>query len=109
MKIKGFILSISFLWVEGMAIFPFILLKTKTPGRFLINHERIHLKQQLELGLILFYAWYFIEYLIRLAQYKKHYLAYLHISFEREAFQHQSDLEYLNKRPFWAFLRYLKR
>ncbi|WP_031526020.1 hypothetical protein [Dyadobacter crusticola] len=105
---KGFILTVSFLWVDAMALFPFILLKRKSPSRFLINHERIHLKQQIELGLIVFYLWYFIEYFIRLVQYKKHYLAYLHISFEREAFQHQSDLAYLEKRRFWAFLKYLR-
>jgi hypothetical protein len=109
MKIKGFILHIPFLWVEAMAFFPFILLKHKSPSRFLINHERIHLKQQLELGLIVFYLWYFAEYFIRLLQYKKHYLAYLHISFEREAFQNQADLDYLQKRPFWAFWKYLER
>ena len=109
MKFKGFIFSISKLWVEGIALFPFILLRTKSPSRFLINHERIHLRQQLEMAIIPFYVWYLIEYLIRLAQYKKHYLAYLHISFEREAYQNQGNLDYLKNRGFWAFLKYLKR
>ena len=108
MKFKGILLNVSFLWVEGMALFPFILVRHKTCSRFLINHEQIHLRQQLELGLIVFYIWYFAEYLIRLIQYKKHYLAYLHISFEREAYQHQADLNYLKKRRLWAFLGYLK-
>jgi len=107
MKFKGFLLNISFLWVEGMAFFPFIFLRRKAPSRFLINHEQIHLRQQLEMGLIIFYIWYFAEYLIRLVQYRKHYLAYLHISFEREAYQHQVDLDYLKKRTFWAFWKYL--
>lgn len=109
MKFKGFLLNVSFLWVEGMALFPFILVKRKPCSRFLINHEQIHLRQQLELGLILFYIWYFAEYLVRLIQYKKHYLAYLHISFEREAYQHQADLDYLRKRRLWAFWGYLKQ
>ncbi|GGC01298.1 hypothetical protein [Dyadobacter sediminis] len=107
MKFKGFLLNISFLWVEGMAIFPFIFLRRKAPSRFLINHEQIHLRQQLEMGIVLFYIWYLAEYLIRLVQHRKHYLAYLHISFEREAYQHQADLEYLKKRSFWAFRKYL--
>ena len=107
MRFKGITLNVSSLWVEGMALFPFILLKTKTPARLLINHERIHLRQQIEMGLVVFYIWYFAEYLIRLVQYKKHYLAYLHISFEREAFRNQDDFEYLEKRKFWAFLKYV--
>jgi hypothetical protein len=107
MKLKGFLLNVSFLRVEAMALFPFILLKHKSPSRFLLNHERIHLKQQLELGILPFYVWYFIEYLIRLMQYRTHYLAYLHISFEREAYQHQADLDYLKTRSYWAFRKYL--
>ncbi|MCE6992699.1 hypothetical protein [Dyadobacter sp. CY323] len=107
MKFKGFLLNTSFLWVEGMAFFPFIFSKHKSPGWVFLNHERIHLKQQMELGILFFYIWYFSEYLIRLIQYKKHYLAYLHISFEREAYQHQGNPEYLKNRRFWAFWRYL--
>jgi hypothetical protein len=107
MKFKGFLLNVSFLWVEGMAFFPFILLRHKSPDRILLNHERIHLKQQLELGLIVFYIWYLTEYLIRLARYRKHYLAYLHISFEKEAYQNQGDPDYLKTRTFWAFWKYL--
>lgn len=107
MKFKGFLLNVSFLWVEGMAFFPFIFCKKKGPGHRLLNHERIHLRQQLETGLILFYIWYFTEYFIRLLQHKKHYLAYLHISFEREAYLHEADPDYLKKRPFWAFWKYL--
>jgi len=107
MKFKGIVLNVSSLWVEGMAFFPFIFLKTKAPARLLINHERIHLRQQIEMGLVVFYIWYFVEYLIRLVQYKKHYLAYLHISFEREAYRNQNDFEYLQGRKFWAFLKYV--
>jgi hypothetical protein len=107
MKFKGFLLNTSFLWVDGMAFFPFIFSKYKSPGWVFLNHERIHLKQQMELGIILFYVWYFSEYLIRLIQYKKHYLAYLHISFEREAYQHQANPDYLKNRRFWAFWQYL--
>ena len=108
MKIKGFLLYIPSLRVDGMALFPFILLKRKSPPAYLLNHERIHLKQQLELGLIVFYVWYFVEYLIRLVQYKKHYLAYIHISFEREAYAHEWNLNYLSKRRFCAWWKYLK-
>lgn len=107
MKFKGFQLHTSFLWVEAMAIFPFILLRRERPGASLLNHECIHLRQQLEMGLVLFYIWYLAEYLVRLLQYRVHYLAYMHISFEQEAYRNEKDLEYLSKRGLWAFLKYV--
>jgi hypothetical protein len=109
MKFRGFIFNVSFLWVDGMALFPFILTKKSNPDRILVNHECIHLRQQIELGLLLFYLWYFLEYLIRLIQYRKHFLAYMHISFEMEAFQNETNLNYLKERKFWAFLRYISK
>jgi len=107
MKFKRIVIHVSFLWVDAMALFPFILLRRKSPSTKLINHECIHLRQQLEMGLLPFYIWYFVEYLIRLVQFRKHYLAYLHISFEQEAYRNEDDLEYLETRRFWAFLRYM--
>jgi hypothetical protein len=107
MRIKGFLLNIPALWVDGMALFPFILSKRKSPSRYFLNHERIHLKQQLELGLVIFYVWYFLEYLIRFVQFRNHYLAYIHVSFEKEAYAHERDLGYLRKRRFCAWWKYL--
>lgn len=92
-----------------MAIFPFILIKDKNLrlNTTLINHERIHLRQQLELLILPFYFWYLIEYLIRLIQYKNVTAAYLNISFEREAYQNDEDLEFLQNRKLFNFLRFL--
>lgn len=109
MRIKGFLLNVPSLRVDGMALFPFILSKRKAPSEVFLNHERIHLKQQLELGLVIFYVWYVVEYLIRYVQFRKHYLAYLHISFEREAYTHERDLGYLKKRRFCAWWKYLRK
>jgi hypothetical protein len=72
-----------------------------------MNHERIHLRQQIELLVIPFFIWYSIEYLIRLLHYKNKRQAYLNISFEREAYENEKDLEYLNHRPFLMFLKYI--
>ncbi|PNQ73823.1 hypothetical protein C1T31_05690 [Hanstruepera neustonica] len=93
----------------GISLFPFIILKyhTNKQDRVLINHERIHLRQQLELLIVLFYVWYVIEFLIRFFHCKNWRLAYLNISFEREAYQHEKDLDYLKSRSFWAFKKYL--
>lgn len=72
-----------------------------------MNHERIHLRQQLELLIVFFFIWYLTEYLIRLIQYKDSYKAYNKISFEREAYANEQKLGYLKKRKWWGFRRYL--
>lgn len=84
---------------SAMAFFPFIILNSKvvaTPE--LINHERIHLRQQIELLIIPFYIWYLIEY------YKK---SYYNVSFEKEAYSNDKNLKYLKKRRIFAFINYL--
>lgn len=100
---------LSFGFARAMALYPFIL--TKVPlsemPKVLINHEKIHLRQQIEMALILFYFWYLIEYLIKLIIFKNHYLAYRNISFEREAYNNETNLEYLSQRKFWSFLKYV--
>ena len=69
-----------------------------------INHETIHTKQGQELLWIGFYLWYIIEYLIRLIMYRDTKLAYKNISFEREAYQNQSNLDYLSNRKHYNWL-----
>ncbi|NNE31912.1 MAG: hypothetical protein HKN40_06035 [Winogradskyella sp.] len=92
----------------GITIFPFMFLKYKTlkEDKILINHERIHLRQQIELFVIPFFVVYGTEFLLRLIQYKKWHLAYRNISFEREAFKNETDLNFLEKRPCWNFINY---
>lgn len=95
---------------SGMAVFPFILVKydfNKTNGVFL-NHEKIHLRQQLEMLVVPFFICYILEYLIRLIQYKNKDLAYRNISFEREAYSNEIDLNYLKRRSFFKFLHYIQ-
>ena len=94
----------------GIAIFPFVFLKYKALklNSVLINHEKIHLRQQVELLVLPFYVFYYIEFLFKLVQYKSWQKAYRNISFEREAYFNEADLEYLNNRPFWSFLKYLR-
>lgn len=94
---------------RGLAIFPFIFIKyfVDKGNRIFINHEKIHLRQQIELLIIPFFIFYLTEYFIRLAQYKNANLAYRNISFEREAYANESNLEYLKKRPFFSFCNYI--
>jgi len=93
----------------GATIWPFIFLKEKRlmGDPIFMNHEKIHFRQQMEMLVIPFYIWYSFEYLFRLVQYKKKRLAYLNISFEREAYKNEKDLKYLNHRSFWCFKKYV--
>ena len=95
---------------SAMAFFPFILVRESNfkENKVLINHEIIHLRQQLELLLVIFYLWYLLEYLIRLIIYRNHYKAYRNISFEKEAFDNECDFEYNKRKNFWSFLNYIK-
>ncbi|QMW00138.1 hypothetical protein [Spirosoma foliorum] len=102
-----FVIHLPSLGPDGMALFPFILVKRPNPGPALLNHERIHLRQQAELGILPFYIWYGLEYLVRRFHYRDHYSAYRNISFEREAFSNDQDLSYLKTRSFWGFWRYI--
>ena len=102
------IIKVPFLWVAGLTLYPFIFVKYKQPSDTLINHERIHLKQELEMGIILFYIVYLAEYLIGYIKYRNWYLAYRNISFEKEAFGNETNLGYLKTRKFWNFLKYHK-
>ncbi|GIQ57748.1 hypothetical protein ACHRVW_16490 [Flavobacterium collinsii] len=94
---------------RGMAVFPFVILKygADKENAVLVNHEKIHLRQQLELLILPFYVFYLLEYAVRLIQYKNKELAYRNISFEREAYTNESHLNYLKNRPFFGFLNYL--
>jgi hypothetical protein len=94
----------------GLTIYPFVLLKDKKlkDDKVLLNHEQIHLKQQLELLILLFFLWYVFEFLIRLFYYKNWNMAYKNISFEREAFYNEANLNYLKQRRFWCFLKYIR-
>ncbi|WP_264549067.1 hypothetical protein [Flavobacterium sp. N2820] len=93
---------------RGLTFYPFVFLADKDDrlNEVFINHEKIHIRQQLELLIVPFYLWYFIEYLIRLLQFRNRKKAYYSISFEKEAYANEKDLEYLKSRSFWRFLRY---
>ncbi|MEO6148598.1 MAG: hypothetical protein ABIP28_00475 [Mucilaginibacter sp.] len=103
------VIVVPFLRVDGMALYPFILVKSKSAvnDRVLINHEAIHLKQQAELLVIPFYIFYLLNYLCNLFIYRGHNKAYRNIVFEREAYQNETDLAYNQKRGLWAWRKYL--
>ena len=85
--------------ISALAFYPFIFIAPDTEiTEELINHEQIHLRQQIELLIIPFYIWYLIELYTK---------GYYNISFEREAYANDHNLNYLKKRRIFAFIRYL--
>ena len=102
------ILIVKRLPAAGMAIFPFILLKSEhlRADKVIINHEKIHLRQQLELLILPFYIFYLIHYLINLIRFKQHDIAYRNIVFEKEAYDNDGNLNYL-KRSWYGWLKAL--
>lgn len=93
---------------SGISLFPFIILKDLKSKQNLIvvNHEKIHIRQQLELLIIPFFIWYFLEFIVLFFTLKNWNQAYRNISFEKEAYQNEKDLNYLKQRSFWNFLNY---
>ncbi len=73
-----------------------------------INHEKIHTHQIKELLWIFFYILYFLEWLFRVIQYSSLLKGYYNISFEREAYSNDKNLNYLKNRPKYSFLNYYK-
>lgn len=96
---------IPFRGYKAICLWPFIVVrKGKTVNWDDINHEKIHGRQQLEMLLVFFYLWYLVEWLVRLCMKGN---AYKSISFEREAYEHECETDYLDSRKPYSWLKYL--
>ena len=107
-----------FMRVGGISLFPFIILREKynSTDRFwvernrkIINHETIHFQQALELGVILFYLIYVLEYIVKALLYLNIQKGYYNISFEREAYANDINLDYLKTRKRYNWIKLIKK
>jgi hypothetical protein len=95
--------------VSAMALWPFIIFadKASRDNPVIINHEKIHHRQQLELLIVPYYIWYFLEYWVAMfGNGFIHQQSYMSISFEKEAFAMEKDPGYLKRRKWlssWPF------
>ncbi|MEY2924173.1 MAG: hypothetical protein RLZZ337_721 [Bacteroidota bacterium] len=89
--------------ITAITLWPFIFFrdKDKRKDTIIINHEKIHLRQQLELLVLPFYIIYLLEYVFYVIKYRNHDKAYRSISFEREAYRNEGSLSYLKQRKPW--------
>ena len=94
---------------NALAVWPFIILREPAlrSDSVLIHHERIHLRQQLELLWVFFFIIYMTEFLAKIIIYRQPKLAYRNISFEREAYENEYDLNYVRNKPLWSFVGYI--
>ena len=68
------------------------------------NHETIHFQQYLEtlfIGFLILYLW---DWILGLIKYRDGKMAYFMIRAEQEAYQNDSNLEYLATRKRWSWL-----
>ncbi|MCX2679424.1 hypothetical protein OOZ15_05665 [Galbibacter sp. EGI 63066] len=93
----------------GLTLWPLIILRDDElkDDTILINHEKIHLRQQMELLVLPFFLIYFMEWLIGIFRYWNLNMAYRNISFEREAYQNEWNPDYLNERSSWSSFKYM--
>ena len=80
-----------------------LILSVRPLSRVELNHELIHVAQQRELLYLPFFIWYVAEWLVLLCKYRNWEQAYLHIRFEKEAYRHQHDLNYLKHRKHYKY------
>ena len=95
--------------INGITLFPFIFIRyyEDKENKVLINHEKIHLRQQQELLVVFFYLWYVAEYYYWYFKTKDAFRAYRQISFEKEAYAMEHDMDYLSQRKFWGFWKFI--
>lgn len=99
---------IPFKGYKAMCVYPFLFVrKTANITDTGINHEKIHGMQQIETLVLLFYLLYGIEWLVKVIYYRNRHTAYKNVSFEREAYDNQDDITYLDKRKLFSWVKYI--
>ena len=91
-----------FIDIYAITLYPYIFIKDEG-NPIVINHEKIHLEQQRELWLIGFYLLYVWYWFIAKVAGFSNTGAYHTIPFEREAYDKEEDMEYLNNRKKFAW------
>lgn len=118
---------------ETITIGPWVFTKLKESEvpQYVRNHECTHARQWTEItllvGLLLlvavlacgvsawcflavplaYYLWYGVEYLVRFCILQNGRKAYLAVSFEQEAYGHETDADYNENANYFAWVKYL--
>ena len=80
---------------KAITLWPFIFVRKGVKFNDIdLNHEKIHLVQQIELLVIPFYIIYLIEWIFK---------GYRQICFEKEAYSNENNLDYLKTRKHYNY------
>ncbi len=93
-----------FINIGAITLYPFMIFRGEV-DEVTLNHERIHIVQQRELFVVIFYLLYVFFWIINLVRYRSSQLAYYNIPFEREAYANHSDFTYLLKRKKYSWVK----
>ena len=95
---------------KGITIWPFIFYRDKEDknNKVFLNHERIHIKQQIEMLIIPFFICYLYFYIVNRIKGMNFNEAYRNNPFEIEAYVNEDTVKYRSKRKFYAWIKYVK-
>lgn len=80
---------------KAITLWPFIFVRKDVKFDDVdLNHEKIHLAQQIELLIIPFYIIYLIEWIFK---------DYKNICFEKETYSNEDNLDYLKTRKHYCY------
>ena len=93
--------------IGAITLWPFVFIRRgmKASDR-LIRHESIHIHQYNELLVVGFFLVYVWDWLHGLIKYRDGSTAYMQIRMEQEAYENESDEDYLKNRKRYAWLKY---
>ncbi len=93
---------------RAITIRPYIFIRdANDTDAELFSHELTHYKQEKEVHFFGFAIIYGLNYLVQLAIKRDSYDAYESVCFEREATYYEKDLNYLNKRKKFGWIRFI--
>jgi hypothetical protein len=98
-----------FIPVAAVTIFPFIFIRNGLSPRSekqIINHEKIHIKQYQETFVFPFLIIYLYDFVKGYIKYRDFSIAYYFIRFEQEAYESDSDENYIKNRERFAWTKF---
>lgn len=102
-KVPALLSKVTPIEIGAITLFPFVFSRGEMSEETK-RHETIHFQQYLETGVIGFLVLYLWDYMISLAKGVKGPEAYRNIRAEVEAWDNDSDENYLKNRKRWAWI-----
>ena len=102
-KVPVFLSHFTPITIGAITIGPFVFSRGEMSEE-IKNHEAIHWQQYIDTGIIGFIPLYYLFYFWNLVRYRDGKTAYYMIPFEKEAYDNDKNLEYLETRKRFSWL-----